>query len=42
MAAAMRYGKELGRCGVCDMPLTNEESRELGIGPVCRAKLAAA
>lgn len=31
-----RYGRELGRCGVCHRTLTNEESREAGIGPVCR------
>lgn len=33
--AAIRYGKELGRCGVCNRTLTNNESIELGIGPVC-------
>lgn len=38
-AAVARYGLELGICGVCARVLTNEESRELGIGPVCRAKL---
>lgn len=39
MAAVVRYGNELGHCGVCGLPLTNEESREAGIGPVCRAKI---
>jgi hypothetical protein len=34
-AAAIRYGKELGVCGVCARPLTNEESRAAGIGPKC-------
>lgn len=34
-AAAIRYGKELGVCGVCGRPLTNEESRAAGIGPKC-------
>lgn len=35
--AAMRlYGHLLGHCGACGLPLTNEESREAGIGPVCR------
>lgn len=37
-AAMLRYGRELGVCGECGRTLTNEESREAGIGPVCRAK----
>jgi hypothetical protein len=39
VAAVVRYGIELGVCGVCGKALTNQESREQGIGPVCRAKL---
>lgn len=39
--AVARYGKELGVCGVCHSPLTNVESRESGIGPVCRTRIAA-
>lgn len=31
-----RYGREIGRCGVCNRTLTDDESRRLGIGPVCR------
>lgn len=38
-AAMLRYGVELGHCGHCGRPLTNEESRALGIGPVCRSKM---
>jgi len=38
-AAVERYGTELGVCGVCNRQLTNEESRQGGIGPVCRARL---
>lgn len=34
-AASLRYGKELGSCGVCGRTLTDETSRERGIGPVC-------
>jgi hypothetical protein len=34
-AASIRYGKELGVCGVCGRTLTNEESRAAGIGPKC-------
>jgi len=37
--ALARFGKELGACGVCGSPLTDEASREAGIGPVCMAKL---
>lgn len=41
MVAAVRYGKALGRCAVCHTTLTEEKSRELGIGPVCRKRFAA-
>jgi len=37
--AMLRYGQELGHCGHCGRTLTNELSREYGIGPVCRAKM---
>lgn len=37
--ALARYGQELGECGVCGRELTDEESRRIGIGPVCREKL---
>lgn len=40
LEASKRYGQELGSCGVCGRILTDEESRMLGIGPVCRAKWA--
>lgn len=38
-AASIRYGKELGSCGVCGRTLTNPESIERGIGPVCSDKM---
>lgn len=40
-AAMTRYGKELRVCGAphCGRTLTNEESRERGIGPVCNDKM---
>lgn len=38
-AASLRFGSELKICGVCGSPLTNEASREIGIGPVCRRKM---
>lgn len=33
-----RYGRELGICGACGLPLTDETSRAEGIGPICRNK----
>jgi hypothetical protein len=33
--AMERYGREIGRCAVCGRRLTDEGSRERGIGPVC-------
>jgi hypothetical protein len=33
------YGREIGRCGHCNRTLTDEKSRELGLGPDCRKKL---
>lgn len=38
LEASKAYGREIGCCGVCGRTLTNEESRSLGIGPVCRAR----
>ena len=31
-----RFGREIGRCYVCGRTLTDELSRQIGIGPVCR------
>jgi hypothetical protein len=36
--AMARYGQEIGQCGKCNRHLTDELSRSLGIGPVCRDK----
>lgn len=33
------YGQKIGRCGHCKKTLTDSESREFGIGPVCRKSL---
>lgn len=38
LECSTRYGRELGKCGVCHRTLTNAESRAAGIGPVCREK----
>jgi hypothetical protein len=37
--AMLRYGKEIGNCGHCGRTLTNEFSRSIGIGPICRGKM---
>lgn len=37
-AASLRYGVELGSCGVCGRELTDAESRAAGIGPVCASR----
>jgi Family of unknown function (DUF6011) len=39
LAAASLYGHEFKRCGICSRGLTNDASRERGIGPVCAANL---
>lgn len=36
--ASMRYGREIGACGICGRTLTDEDSRAAGIGPVCASK----
>lgn len=38
-AAMERYGREIGACGHCGRTLTNEDSRERGIGPICAGKM---
>jgi hypothetical protein len=37
-AASLRYGREIGSCGVCGRTLTDEDSRARGIGPICAEK----
>lgn len=36
--AAQTYGQEIGRCYRCNRHLTDETSRQLGIGPDCRSR----
>jgi hypothetical protein len=36
--AAQRYGIEIGKCGMCNKALTDEDSRNRGIGPECWAR----
>lgn len=33
---AERYGREIGKCGCCGRTLTDEASREAGLGPDCQ------
>ena len=33
------FGQKVGKCGVCASPLTDQDSRDRGIGPVCYGKL---
>lgn len=37
--ASMRYGREIGACGVCGRTLTDPNSISDGIGPVCATKM---
>jgi hypothetical protein len=36
--AAKRYADEIGRCSRCNRHLTDETSRQFGMGPECRSK----
>lgn len=36
--AMERFGQSIGRCGMCNRGLTDETSRQIGIGPECRKK----
>lgn len=38
LGAAIAYGRKTGTCSCCGRTLTNAESIELGIGPICRDK----
>jgi len=38
MEAAVRYGRQTGRCSCCGRELTNKASIEAGIGPICADK----
>lgn len=42
LAAMAQYGKDTGRCCICSRHLTDETSIDLGIGPICRAKVGMA
>lgn len=37
-AASIRYGQELGVCGVCGRTLTDPASISKGIGPICEGR----
>lgn len=35
---AALYGQLIGRCGRCSLPLTDDTSRSIGLGPICASK----
>jgi hypothetical protein len=39
-SAMLTYGREIGACGHCGRTLTDEDSRNAGIGPVCAGKVS--
>ena len=41
-AAAIAYGRETGSCSCCGRELTNQQSIDLGIGPICLDRLGGA
>lgn len=36
--AAIRYGRQTGSCACCGRALSNKQSIEAGVGPVCAEK----
>jgi len=38
LAKAVEHGRKTGKCACCSKTLTNKESIEIGIGPVCKVK----
>jgi Family of unknown function (DUF6011) len=38
LEAAVAYGQKFGICSCCGRTLSNQESIDLGIGPVCRER----
>ncbi len=41
-AAAKLYAQEVGQCSQCNSPLTDDESRARGMGPVCAGRFGGA
>lgn len=39
LASAVAYGKKFGRCAVCMRELSDPESIERGIGPICASRM---
>lgn len=38
LEAIIAYGRATGKCSICSRKLTDPESVEAGVGPICRAK----
>lgn len=39
LASAIAYGKKFGRCAVCQRELSDPESVERGVGPICMERM---
>lgn len=39
LASAVAYGKKFGKCAVCNRDLTDQESIDRGIGPICASRM---
>lgn len=37
--ASSDFGRQSGHCGICHSPLTNKDSLDRGIGPICASKM---
>ncbi len=38
LEAIIAFGRQTGKCSICRRPLTDPESVQAGVGPICRAK----
>jgi hypothetical protein len=36
--AVVAFGKQFGKCSICNRPLSDPESVAAGVGPICRSK----
>lgn len=38
LEAIIAFGRQTGKCSICNRPLTDPASVQAGVGPICRAK----
>lgn len=38
LEAIIAFGRQTGKCSICNRPLSDPDSLQAGVGPVCRAK----